>query len=159
MQKEINKRITFRISGKIISLIGLVIFLLDQYCKFYFRNNPESKINVLRDFKFEYYTNQGIAFSIGIPPAITLVLVVVILAALIWFFILKKKEHKSLEISVITLIILGAASNLIDRLAFGHVIDYISIYYYPVFNLADALVVIGAALWFVIMVRESKKDI
>jgi signal peptidase II len=46
----------------------------------------------------------------------------------------------------VALILGGAVGNLIDRLLFGYVIDFILVYRFPVFNLADACVVIGVGL-------------
>ncbi len=45
-----------------------------------------------------------------------------------------------------TLLLAGAAGNLIDRLAYGYVVDFLDLGWFPVFNLADAAVVVGAAL-------------
>jgi signal peptidase II len=44
------------------------------------------------------------------------------------------------------LLLAGAAGNLIDRLAYGYVVDFLDLGWFPVFNLADAAVVVGAAL-------------
>ena len=58
-----------------------------------------------------------------------------------------KKKKYNIEFA---LIIGGLIGNLIDRIVFGYVIDYIGViifkYYFPIFNIADALIVIGAII-------------
>lgn len=61
----------------------------------------------------------------------------------------------------LTLVIGGALGNLYDRLAYGHVIDFlqfhISHYYWPVFNIADSAICIGAAMLVIDVVFFKKK--
>ncbi|MFC7092377.1 signal peptidase II [Jeongeupia naejangsanensis] len=73
---------------------------------------------------------------------------------------LRKHHAESLFSLSLSLIMGGALGNVIDRVLFGHVIDFIQVYYrnwyYPAFNLADSAICVGAAL----MVWDSfrKKD-
>ena len=55
-------------------------------------------------------------------------------------------NFSNLQIFSIALILSGAISNMIDRLCFGCVIDFINIHIWPVFNLADIYITIGAIL-------------
>lgn len=74
---------------------------------------------------------------------------IIILCILLYFLIKNHKNiHKLIKTSLV-LIIGGGASNLIDRLLRGYVVDYIDInqiFNYPVFNIADMCVVIGVVL-------------
>ena len=60
-----------------------------------------------------------------------------------------------------SLIIGGALGNLIDRLAYGHVVDFIQLYYgsfvWPAFNLADSAICLGAALMVIDGFRKEKR--
>ena len=47
----------------------------------------------------------------------------------------------------ISMVIVGALSNLIDRFALGFVVDYINIFIWPIFNLADCLIVAGIGIY------------
>lgn len=62
----------------------------------------------------------------------------------------------------LTLILGGAVGNLIDRLIYGHVIDFIQVYYqnwyYPAFNVADSAICIGVGLMLLDSFRERKKE-
>ncbi|WP_148715570.1 signal peptidase II [Chitinolyticbacter meiyuanensis] len=81
------------------------------------------------------------------------------LAVSAWIVYMLKKHHMETRLSLaLSLIMGGAIGNVIDRLLFGHVIDFIQVYYrdwyYPAFNLADSAICIGAAL----MVWDSFKS-
>ena len=56
----------------------------------------------------------------------------------------------------------GAVGNLVDRLRFGHVIDFVFVHYeafrFPVFNVADSAVTVGAAIWIALVVTRSMSD-
>lgn len=62
----------------------------------------------------------------------------------------------------LTLVLGGALGNVIDRAAYGHVIDFIQVYYrdwyYPAFNIADSAICIGVVLMLLDGVRDRKKD-
>ncbi|MGV3739882.1 MAG: signal peptidase II [Gammaproteobacteria bacterium] len=73
------------------------------------------------------------------------------LGLIIWMILCKPKEK--IELFALACILSGALGNVIDRLRFGHVIDFIQIYwydhYFPVFNIADSAICIGAVLLFI----------
>lgn len=98
-------------------------------------------------FSFSLHYNPGIAFSIPIKS----ILFPVIVLSLLSFLIIKYKNHwfnltDKITIYSLVLIYAGAISNIIDRLIIEKVIDFISIYNFPVFNLADSFISLGAIL-------------
>ncbi|QLI82930.1 lipoprotein signal peptidase [Chitinibacter fontanus] len=75
-------------------------------------------------------------------------------------FLLKKHQAEQRYATALALILGGALGNAIDRMIFGHVIDFIqvhyqSIWFYPAFNIADSAICIGAAL---MVIDSFKKD-
>lgn len=66
------------------------------------------------------------------------------------YYMLKKRPGYYLPFA---LILGGAAGNLIDRLRFGHVIDFIDLHWWPVFNFADSCITIGSVMLFFIIFR------
>jgi len=89
-------------------------------------------------------------------PAIITPLIIVIVFLLLIRLLQIYREKKTAEIFFLSLIIAGAISNLIDRLNGGEVIDYINLFFWPVFNLADAMIVIGALLWCIWLFKNHK---
>jgi len=52
----------------------------------------------------------------------------------------------------------GAIGNLVDRLRFGHVIDFIDFKFWPVFNVADSCIVVGVAVLAFLLLREKPAE-
>lgn len=114
--------------------------------------NSGSAFGFLNDSGVSWYpyvfTNFGILMSIGL---------------FIWMALCKPKEK--IELFALACILSGALGNVIDRIRFGYVIDFIQVHwyehYFPVFNLADSAICIGAALIFLSGHRKTvrrKKD-
>lgn len=100
--------------------------------------------------------NEGIAFGLRsaisplIPAAVALTGV---------FFLFYNKARWSLTPTARVALILasgGAVGNLLDRVRLGAVIDYIDLWVWPVFNLADAAITIGAGMLLVALVRRPQ---
>lgn len=112
---------------------------------------------ILLDQLFKYFTlksgsafvNNGISFGISFDCC--LVPLLAIFLALVGFFYFKYKQR-----TFLFLILVGGGSNLLDRILYGGVVDYIRLFALPVFNLADVIVV-GGAFWFVVDFFFGKK--
>lgn len=107
-----------------------------------------------------YVENRGAAFGIFTGQRTLLILLVAaILCGALWLLLSGKiKDH--LERLCVLLIISGGFGNLIDRIRHGFVVDYIDInalFSYPMFNLADCCVVVGACLMLVAAFRPDRK--
>jgi signal peptidase II len=129
----------------LLFLPAVFLFCLDRYLKFlslkYFL---ERDFNLLGDFfKFSFAENKGIAFSLSINQIVLFFLIGIILAALIFYSWKLFLRRDFLNLSFVFLIILGAMSNLYDRIIFGFVIDYFDLMYFTIFNLADVMVFCG----------------
>lgn len=139
-----KKRIT------ILSIISFLIIVLDRVVKILVSNKiPFGKtINIIKNvFYITNIHNEGAAFSIMYGLRYILIgLGIIFLISLVYYMYKKKKYN--IEFA---LIIGGLIGNLIDRIVFGYVIDYIGViifkYYFPIFNIADALIVIGAIIF------------
>ena len=88
--------------------------------------------------------NTGIAFSIQIPSPWQNILIAVALAGICIAIIRSKQTH--ISSLAFGMIIGGAFANLFDRMWYGAVIDFISVGTFPIFNIADAFISIGAGL-------------
>jgi len=136
--------------------VFLIIF--DRFFKIlskkFFLNN-EIKI-IGNFFKFNFEKNYFIAFSIPISGYILnilIILIILLLLILIIKFIQKKQFISSIYL---LFIILGASSNLFDRIYYGYVIDYFDLKYFTIFNLADCLIVFGS-IGLLLMLNKKNK--
>lgn len=149
---------------KKICIYSLILIVIDQLIKCIVSTNMSlnTSIILIKDFlNITYVRNIGAAFSILEGNRIFLIAVTLI--ALIGIYLLiKNKTFKKIETIIYTLIISGIIGNLIDRIIFGYVIDYVDFkllgYNMPVFNLADSLIVIGCVLLLIMTVKENKNE-
>jgi len=143
---------------KIVLLVSLTfdLFIIESLIKYYFLNKvPKEGFYLLGKIAQIIYTpNQNVAFSLPLPQILIIVIVIVILIVLSFIWWQNLKKNNLWELTAYSLIILGAVSNLIDRLIFGYVIDYINIFFWPVFNLADVMIVAGIIIY---ILSEFKK--
>lgn len=100
-----------------------------------------------------YICNNGIAFGIKLYPIIFYIIWIVII-----LFLIAALYKKIFSCDFCTIVILsGAISNIIDRLNFGCVIDFIDLKFWPIFNLADIYITIGVMLILLSIFKNNKK--
>ena len=94
--------------------------------------------------------NTGIAFGFFKDQGITFIVVPIVAAILLVFNIYYYRQNNEalsrVYIIAFSLILGGAIGNLIDRIVYGHVIDFIDFRVWPVFNIADSAITVGAIL-------------
>jgi len=116
----------------------LVIVFLDQITKFLFKDFFVD----LGIFSLDYTTNTGMVF--GLFKGFNLLFIILSLIILVILFFYYNK-HRKFYIGF-SFVVGGLIGNLIDRIVFGHVRDFIDLNIWPVFNLADSFIVMGVIL-------------
>jgi len=141
--------------------LSLLAVILDQASKLAIAGTMRlyESIEIIPFFKLTYVHNPGAAFSFlseagGWQRWFFAGLALVISVAIaVW--LTRLKEHETLLAVALALILGGAVGNLIDRLAYGYVIDFLDVYYgtwhWPAFNIADSAITVGVML----MLAES----
>jgi signal peptidase II len=150
---------TVLISGTLI----FFVVLLDRILKLFFLNvlSLGESIPVIRNmFHFTLVHNTGIAF--GLFKNQGFFFLVVSLIAIFVFTWLLYHQAKAQTLSrasriAFSLIIGGALGNFIDRLQFGFVVDFIDFRIWPVFNIADSAITIGALILVITCIPLSAK--
>ncbi|MFL2644373.1 MAG: signal peptidase II [Dehalococcoidia bacterium] len=134
------------------------VLVLDQFTKLLVRQSlvRGESFPEVGFFRFTHVYNTGSLFGIfqGYNTPLIIASIVAILL-LIWIY--RTYAHKGLLISLaLGLQLGGAAGNLIDRLMQGHVTDFLDVWIWPVFNIADSSIVIGLGILFFIMVTDKE---
>ena len=147
------------------SLLAIVIIAFDQLVKLWVVNNigMTDSIRVIPGMiDFVYIKNTGAAFSFLANKTYGIIILslvsLVFCAAVVWYVIKKKPDNKLFMLSLV-LMFAGAFANAIDRILRGFVIDFIETTFiaFPVFNIADIAITIGAALLIVYILFFDKK--
>lgn len=143
----------------IIFIVGLV---LDYITKIWAIDTLKGKpdITVIEGFfDFSYLENRGAAFGIFQGRVYLLAAVTFLVLGVLFFNYVKTKKKTLLFTISNALILTGAVGNLIDRLRYGFVVDFISwhwkeAYYFPTFNIADICVTVGTGLLIIYILKE-----
>lgn len=140
--------------------LTLILFLTDRVLKIWFLKNPGWRWDFIDGFLgFYFATNTGIAFGIPIARPLLFVIIFVVFIILIWLLKEFWQAQNQLAVLATILIIGGALANLIDRIRYGFVVDYIGVPFFSVFNLADAMISLGLALIiFDLLIGQKRKD-
>jgi signal peptidase II len=135
-------------SCPMIFIVLLIILFLDQLTKFIVAKNLalNQSLPVIKGiFHISLIHNRGAAFGI-LKSQGPIFILTAIFAIILIYLDLKKNKHKKIYSISLSLILAGAIGNLIDRLVFGYVIDFLDFRIWPVFNVADSAITVGAVL-------------
>lgn len=147
----------------LVFIIGLAILLLDQLTKQAVRSDfvyNESRPVIEGFFNLVYVRNDGAAWNMLSGHGIVLILISAgVLISLLVFrkrFLQEKLSHHIL----LGLMIGGIAGNLIDRIRFGWVTDFLDFqfgsYHYPSFNIADSAICVAVVLYVIFNLLEER---
>lgn len=131
------------------------MLIVDQLTKLWFDSSLRygERLKVLPFFDFTLLYNPGAAFSFLADQAgwqrwFFTVLGLGAAGFILWM--MHKSRTQTRLLLALSLILSGALGNVIDRVAYGHVIDFLLFYwqnwYYPAFNIADSCITLGAIL-------------
>lgn len=149
---------------KLIYTLGMGFMLLDQIIKLLVTKNMtlHQEITLIPNFFSLYYLkNKGAAFSILGNKTMFLIIIAIICLVFLKNYIKNLKRVTNLTIISLGIMIGGIIGNLFDRIIYKAVIDYLSFnffgYSFPVFNLADIGITIGAILLILDLIIEDKE--
>lgn len=156
------------ISAKHWLWITLLVIVLDQLSKLIADHYLQfhRPVEIMPMFNFTLMYNKGAAFSFlanqgGWQRWFFLTLTSVV-SIFIFLWIRKLKTHQVLQYTALALILGGAIGNLIDRAIYGHVIDFLDVYFqqhhWPAFNIADSAITVGAILLIYDTLKNPHED-
>ncbi|MFC1903426.1 signal peptidase II [Chloroflexota bacterium] len=134
----------------VFSLTGLLIVVADQLSKAWIRANLAEGWSLFETsfFRITHVQNTGAAFGLfrGQSFVLTIVAILGVIALLSYVFIFSRRLpllDSILSKCALGLVFGGTLGNLIDRLRFGYVTDFIDFGFWPAFNVADSAVTVG----------------
>ena len=137
--------------------LGVALIAVDQAIKRWAvvalrdRPVPITLIPGLLDFK--YVENTGAAFGILRGQTHVFIIMALLTIVIILLYLSLVEQEEPMVRVALVLILAGAVGNLVDRVVFDHVIDYIHVFYkdweWPIFNLADSIINVGVGLIFI----------
>lgn len=145
-------------------ILILCIIVLDQTAKYlasvYLKPTPSQTAPLIKGvFHLTYAENRGAAFSILQNKRTLFIVVTVMFIIFAVYYLLRHRNENVLVKISLSMILSGAIGNLIDRVRFGYVVDFMDfrLINFPIFNIADCGVVIGSILlgYYLIFIAEK----
>ena len=143
------------------SLVAVIV-VVDQLTKHWALNRLSGgrTIDIIGSLRFNLAFNKGMAFSqaTGAGPVLGALAFVIVIAVVLWI----RRSATGLAAFAAGMIVGGAIGNLIDRLfrndawLRGAVVDFIDLQWFPVFNIADSCITVGAVLMVFASLRAGK---
>ena len=147
-----------------IILISILILIIDIISKQIILTNliEHQSISIIKKFfSITFAKNTGVAFSF-LEGQIPLIIIITSSIIILILKYIKSNNPNKYEQLCYGLIIGGSIGNLIDRIIYGYVIDFLDInlfgYPFPIFNLADTAIVIGIFTLIILSIIESRKE-
>ncbi len=141
-------------------LVAAIVVALDQLSKYLVRANMVLGQSVPEHgfFRFNYGTNTGGVFGLFANQTFLITVAAVIAVVVIVLYSHHKMAQSMLVKVSLGMILGGSIGNLIDRIRFGAVTDFIDVGAWPVFNLADSAIDVGVVLLIIYILFRMKKD-
>ena len=155
----------------LVGVVATVVIVLDQITKFWIASTMRlhQSIEIFSWFDLTYVRNPGAAFSLFADHSSAFrvpffALVFVLAGGAIAFFVRQTPPSQKSVLVACGLVLGGAIGNLIDRIAYGEVIDFAlahwNEYYWPAFNVADSGISVGVVILLLrgVFVRDDQND-
>ena len=148
-----------------IAPIAILIALLDQLTKFWVvqRIDPDLPVVVVKDlFRLVNWGNSGAAW--GMFQNSNLIMAAISAVTLVVICIFRRSFQMHLLGSKIALGLIagGIIGNVVDRLRYGHVVDFLDFsfrgHHWPAFNVADSAICVGVGLYLIVTWRDEHRS-
>ncbi len=151
-------------------LVSLSVLVLDQWSKGLITRSFEvhqSASVITNLFDLTYVRNSGAAFGLFASVDSSIKAIVLNSVAVLVFLVVSayalRSSHRSIRLQLgFALILGGAVGNLLDRVRFGYVVDFLDIsisgHHWPAFNVADSAICLGVGLLFLDMLRTEEEE-
>lgn len=168
----------------VIIFLILSVIVIDQVTKFFIKKfmNLRDSICIIGDFfQFTYIENPGMAFGLQIENKLLFTFLSIAATIIVLIYLYKMRNENLVLVVALSFIFGGAIGNLIDRLFYGSVVDFLDfeffdIYFpafnflsiefpdfeltrWPIFNIADSAVTIGMIIiaWMMFFIKDTTK--
>ena len=163
MKQETQKQSIFR--AALVLITAAVLLAADQITKYFvlLYLKPVGSVPVIHGLlEFSYVENTGAAFGLFKNHIWFVVAVTVIAYAVIVVLLFRYRHHTFFSYATSALLLAGAFGNLLDRMYYGYVVDFIHVMFFDyIFNVADCCITVGAVFFvvhYLFLTGREKKD-
>lgn len=160
MHRKMKDSLFLKKNQIIISILVCVgLFFLDFASKRFMVQHPDHyDILIPKVLGIELLFNKGVVFGVSINQVVLWVVLIIVLLLLIRILLKAIKDRDSLAVFGLGLIFFGALGNIMDRIVFGGVVDFIRVEFWATFNIADIMITGGVILWAIKLFFQDTKN-
>ena len=165
MRRKTKAQKTLIKNRKYVYSVACVLLIIDQVLKLLVRSKVEllDEIEVIPNFFSIYHIeNTGGAFSLFSGATIVLIILSILVLAFLHYYVLTDEVMTKWRIFGLGIVIGGILGNLVDRLLYGAVVDFLSFdlfgYGFPVFNIADIGITVGFVILAIGILRRDGNE-
>ncbi len=158
-------KIEHLLRGMNVLFFSVIILIADQATKWMIKDRFELRdsVSVIGDFfRLTYIENPGMAFGIQLGSPMFFTIFASIASIIIFVYLYRIRQEKFLSRFALAIILGGALGNLIDRFAYGRVVDFLDFGFgdtrWPIFNIADSSVTVGMILLLTLVFFEKEVE-
>ena len=144
----------------LLGFLSLSVLGADQLTKYLVRTYMHVGQSIPADapVQLTYIQNRGSAFGLFPDQTLALTIVAILGVGLITYFLVRGDRSRFLLSISLSLQLGGAIGNIIDRVTYGYVIDFINVNVWPIFNVADTSITLGFLLLAWTMLTHKDKN-
>ena len=143
-------------------VVTIFLYFLDRLTKYWSLSKLDETIEVIPGLlELTFVPNTNFLFYWQFPKIAIFSSITVVLLLFLYLLLKEYINNHHGHVSIMIIIIMAAFSNLLDRIKYGYVIDFISVPFWSVFNLADVYILCGALVLSFFLFRSDenlKKD-
>ena len=142
-----------------IAIIAAV-FIVDRLSKWWVLHTLDHTIVLIRGWlEIEYVNNTAVLFAFAPSATVATAVLLIVLLLVLYFASREYLEGHHRHVIALLFVCAGALSNIIDRFVTGGVVDFISVPWWSVFNVADVIIVGGVAtlLWWSLPLAKHRE--
>lgn len=109
-------------------------------------------------FDFTYTQNTGAAFGLGQNFSYGFLVIALVVSAFIIYYYRQLPPNSWIVRVLMGLMMGGALGNAIDRITRGYVVDFFYVHGFPIFNVADSLIVVSVSIWVIVIWWEEHQQ-
>ena len=141
----------------VLIISAFLAFTIDRLTKIYFILNPDASFVVAKKILlFELHINAGMVFGFFVNNLVYYILFALITLILFYLLVDCYRKQEWLLLWCLAFIVIGAFSNLLDRLNYGGVVDFINVPFWSIFNLADIYIMAAVFIWLISLIKNGK---
>ncbi len=148
----------------ILLSVAMLTFALDQFSKWlvvqnlHYGETWEIMPLLTGIFDFTYTRNTGAAFGLGQGQGNIFLLIALVVSGII-IFSYRQLPHGSWPVRLAMGMMMGGAlGNAVDRVRYGYVVDFLHLHGWPIFNIADSVIVVGVGIWMIAAWWEDRQQ-